>query len=50
MKFVWRTRMDDLASYNSSQVEEIDDSIAYQEFLTADQEQNKWDEQEDEIV
>jgi hypothetical protein len=51
MKFAWRSRTDDLASFNSEQVEEIDDGMReFQDFLAADQEQEEWDISEDEIV
>lgn len=51
MKFAWRNRIDDLASYNSEQVEEIDDNMKeFQDFLAADQELEEWDVTEDEIV
>jgi hypothetical protein len=51
MKFAWRNRINDLASYNSEQIEEIDDSMKeYQDFLAADQELEEWDVTEHEIV
>jgi hypothetical protein len=51
MKFAWRNRIDNIASYNSNLVEEIDDSPKeYQDFLAADQEQDGWDDSEHEIV
>jgi hypothetical protein len=51
MKFAWRNRIDDLASYNSEEVEEIDDGIKeYQDFLAADQKLEEWDIIEDEMV
>jgi len=51
MKFAWRNRVDDLASDNSIQVEEISDDVReYQDFLAADQELEKWDVSKDEIV
>jgi hypothetical protein len=51
MKFAWRNRIDDLASYNSEKVEEIDDGMKeYQDFLAADKELEDWDVTEDEIV
>jgi hypothetical protein len=51
MKFAWRHKIDDHASYNSEQVEEIDDGIKeYQDFLAADQELEEWDVAEHEIV
>jgi hypothetical protein len=51
MKFAWRSRIEDLASYNSEKVEEIDDGMReYQDFLAADKELEDWDVTEDEIV
>jgi len=51
MKFAWRNKIDDLASYNSKQVEEIDDGMKeFQDFLAADQELEEWDVTEHEIV
>jgi hypothetical protein len=51
MKFAWRNRIDDLALYNSEQVEEINDGIKeYQDFLAADRELEEWDDTEHEIV
>ena len=51
MKFAWRNRIDDLASYNFKQVEEIDNGIKeYQDFLASDQELEEWDIIEDEVV
>jgi hypothetical protein len=44
MKSAWRDRVDDLTTYNSEQVEEIDYGIKeYQDFLTTDQELKEWD-------
>jgi hypothetical protein len=51
MKFAWRDKIEDLASNNSGEVEEVDDSIKeFQDFLAADQELEEWDVTEDEIV
>jgi hypothetical protein len=51
MKFAWRGRIDDLASYNSEQVEEVDNGMKeYQDLLAADQELEEWDVTEHEIV
>jgi hypothetical protein len=51
MKFAWRNRIDDLASYNSKQVEKIDDGMKeYQDFLAADQELEEWDVTKHKIV
>jgi len=50
MKFAWRNDVDDLASWNSSQVEEVDNSAKeYEDLLVADTEQGEWDQTEDEI-
>jgi len=44
MKFAWRNKIGDLATWNSSQVEEIDDEFGeYQDLLAADGEQARWD-------
>jgi hypothetical protein len=45
MKFAWRNNMGNLAAWNSSQVEEIEDNIIipYKDLLVADQDLNKWD-------
>ena len=44
MKFAWRNTISDLAAWNSSQVEEIDDEMGkYQDILVADGEQARWD-------
>lgn len=44
MKFAWRNNIGDLATWNSSQVEEIDDELEeYWDFLVADGEQVRWD-------
>ena len=51
MKSAWRKEIDEFASWNSEQVEEVDDSTnEYEEFLTADQEWGEWDNVEDEII
>jgi hypothetical protein len=51
MKFAWRHRVDDIALYNSEQVEVIDDGIKeFQDFLAADKEQEEWDITEHEII
>jgi hAT family C-terminal dimerisation region len=50
MKFAWRDNIGDLAAWNSSQVEEIDDELGeYRDLLAADGEQARWDE-ESEVV
>jgi len=44
MKFAWRNNIGDLAAWNSSQVEEIDDELEeYWDMLAADGEQARWD-------
>ena len=44
MKFAWRHNIANLATQNSSQVEEIEDEIEeYQDLLAADGEQASWD-------
>jgi hypothetical protein len=51
MKAAWRDRIEDLVSYNSEQVEEVDSGIKeYQDFLAADKELEDWDVTEDELV
>jgi hypothetical protein len=44
MKFAWRKEIDDLAAWNSSQLEEIDDEITqYKDMLVAEQDFDEWD-------
>ena len=44
MKFAWRHNIANLATQNSSQVEEIEDKMEeYQDLLAADGEQASWD-------
>jgi len=44
MKFAWRNNIGDLAAWNSSQVEEIDDELEeYWDMLATDGEQARWD-------
>jgi len=44
MKFAWRNNIGDLAAWNSSQVEEIDDELEeYWDMLATDGEQVRWD-------
>jgi hAT family C-terminal dimerisation region len=51
MKFAWRNNIGDLAAWNSSQVEEIDDEMReYRDLLAEDGEQMVWDKNGDEIV
>lgn len=50
MKFAWRKNINDFASWNSTQVEEVEDKLMeFKDFLTADREQAEWDNAEDEI-
>lgn len=51
MKFAWRNNIGDLAAWNSSQVEDIDDEMReYRDLLAADGEQEMWDDTGVEIV
>lgn len=51
MKFAWRDKVEDLASWNSSQVEEVDNGTKeYEDLLAADMEQGEWDQTKDEIL
>jgi hypothetical protein len=44
MKFAWRKNIGDLAAWNSSQVEEIEDeTLEYKDMLVGDQDLNEWD-------
>jgi len=44
MKFTWRNNIDNLAAWNSSQVEEIDNEFGeYWDLLVTDGEQARWD-------
>jgi hypothetical protein len=44
MKFAWRNNIDDLAAWNSSQIEEIEDEIRqFEDMLVADQDLDEWD-------
>jgi len=46
MKLGWKNNIGDLAAWNSSQVEEIDDELGeYRDLLAVDGEQAKWDEE-----
>jgi hypothetical protein len=50
MKFAWRNNIGDLAAWNSSQIEEIEDEIRhYEDMLVADREFNEWDRLADEF-
>jgi hypothetical protein len=39
MKFAWRNNIGDLAAWNSSQVEDVDNRVIYADMLVADEEQ-----------
>ena len=44
MKFAWRNNIGNHATWNLSQVEEINDEIGeYQDILVTDREQARWD-------
>jgi len=44
MKSMWKNNIADLATWNSNQVEEIDDEMGeYQDLLVTDRECTKWD-------
>jgi hypothetical protein len=51
MKFAWRNNIGDLAAWNSSQVNKIEDGIIipYKDLLVADQNLNKWNKLADEF-
>jgi hypothetical protein len=49
MKFAWRNNIGDLASWNSSQIEEIDEISQYKDMLVADRDLDEWDKLADEI-
>jgi hypothetical protein len=50
MKFAWRNNIGDLAAWNSSHIEEIEDEIRqYEDMLLADQDLNEWDKMGDEF-
>jgi len=51
MKFAWRNNIRDLTTWNSSQVEEIDDKMKeYRDLLAVDGEQLGWDDTGVEVV
>ena len=51
MKFAWKKIIDDHASWNLEQVEEVDDCLVeYKDFLSADRDQVAWDDSEEEIL
>jgi hypothetical protein len=44
MKFAWRNNIGSLATWNSSQIEEItDESREYEDMLVADRDFEEWD-------
>ena len=44
MKFTWRNNISNLAAWNSSQIEEIEDEFTeYKDMLVADKDLDKWD-------
>ena len=44
MKFAWRNNIGDLATWNSAQVEVVDDEMKeYSDLLIGDKEQEGWD-------
>ena len=50
MKFAWRNNIGDLAAWNSSQVEEIEDEATqYEDMLVADQDLDEWDKLADSV-
>jgi hypothetical protein len=50
MKSAWRNNISDFASWNSSQIEEIDDEVRqYSDMLAGDEDLDKWDNLADEI-
>ena len=50
LKFAWRNNVGDLATWNSVQVEDIDEMKEYRDLLVADVEQDEWDKTEDEMI
>ena len=51
MKFAWRNNIGDLAAWNSSQVEEIENELGqyYKDVLVAEQDLDEWDKLVDEF-
>jgi hypothetical protein len=50
MKFAWKNNVVDLPSWNSAQVEEVDNGTKeFENLLAADKELGEWDQTEDEI-
>ncbi len=50
MKFAWRSDIVDWASWNTTAVEEVDEMREYADYMAADEEQQAWDREEDDIV
>lgn len=52
MKFAWRNNIGDLATWNSAEVEVVDDDELklYHDLLVGDGEQEVWDKTIDEVV
>jgi hypothetical protein len=50
MKFAWRNDIGNLAAWNSSQIEDIEDEDGqYKDMLIADEDLNEWDKMGDEV-
>jgi hypothetical protein len=50
MKFAWRNNIGNLAAWNSTQVDEVDNEIKeYEDMLTADRDFEDWDKSADEF-
>jgi hypothetical protein len=51
MKFAWRNNIGDLATWNSAEVEVVDNELkVYHDLLVGDGEQKVWDKAIDEVV
>ena len=50
MKFAWRSDIVDWASWNTTAVEEVDEMREYADYMAADEEQQAWDREEDDII
>ena len=50
MKFAWRNNISNLAAWNSSKIEEIEDEVTqYNDMLVADKDLDEWDKLADEV-
>ena len=50
MKFTWRNNIGNLAAWNSSNMEEVDDEVTqYKDMLVADKNLDEWDKLADEV-